>query len=259
MGYEGTESTMGCEATREQLPWWLNGTLPEREREETARHLEDCEACREELERVQEASAIYAQHIPLHELVDYGLGVELRGLSRATLEGHLAHCEECAEELGLVQRESPPAAPPAPFPSPPAANRWRWAVGLAAALALVWVWQTNRAPAARPTGSVEIVELLPESLAVRGTSSGSVPSIEGATVLLLVSDRAESFEEVRLRATDTAGELLWEETDLKRSEDGTYPILLPEGSLPERAALVTLEGRRGAAWTEIERYQLEAR
>jgi len=97
--------SMSCEQVAELLPWLLNGTLEEEERQAVEGHLEGCPRCRAELEDTAFAGRVFGQHLPTEVLVELGFGGTPEGLDPAVVEEHLADCPKCAAELELV-RES---------------------------------------------------------------------------------------------------------------------------------------------------------
>jgi anti-sigma factor RsiW len=147
-----------CDQVAELLPWYLNGTLDERDQREVRLHLEGCEPCRQALEETRLAGRIYGQHVPAEALVALAWGETPEGIDPDLLERHLESCPECAAELEMVRtsRRLEEDDRVALFPSrttvprtPAALPRWR-AAALAAGLAgLVvvggWVWTAGRA------------------------------------------------------------------------------------------------------------------
>lgn len=95
---------MNCEQAIELLPWLLNGTLQESERQEVREHLAGCDRCREALAETRFAWSVYDQHLPSEALVALAYGDRLPdGLDPALAERHLATCPQCAAELELVR------------------------------------------------------------------------------------------------------------------------------------------------------------
>jgi Putative zinc-finger len=168
---------MSCDETRELLPWLLNGTLEEPERERVLAHLNDCAGCRAELAETRAVSRIFAAHPASAELVAYAFD-EPGELDRETIARHLALCERCAGELELLaesrrsrdeegaddgsEERAPADAGVLPFRRPAAApasgareRTWRWAAlaagltALAAAGGWMWSWQQATSLAGR--------------------------------------------------------------------------------------------------------------
>jgi hypothetical protein len=149
---------MNCDQVAELLPWYLNGTLEERDQGEVRLHLEGCKQCRQALEETRLAWRIFDQHVPAEALVALAWGETPEGIDPGLLERHLQSCPECAAELEMVRtsRRLEEADRVALFPSrttappPPAAlPRWR-AVALAASMAGIvaaggWIWTAGRA------------------------------------------------------------------------------------------------------------------
>ncbi|HEX2644542.1 MAG TPA: zf-HC2 domain-containing protein [Thermoanaerobaculia bacterium] len=95
---------MNCEQAIELLPWLLNGTLQESERQAVREHLAGCDRCREALAETRFAWSVYDQHLPSEALVALAYGDRLPdGLDPALAERHLATCPQCAAELELVR------------------------------------------------------------------------------------------------------------------------------------------------------------
>jgi anti-sigma factor RsiW len=145
---------MNCDDAIERLPWLLNGTLEEGERQQVREHLATCERCRTARAESRDTWRIFAEHIPAEDLVAHAWG-EPTGTAPELLADHLATCAQCAAELEMVRtsrqleeddrvalfaprRQATPAVPPAQ--SAPAARttgsagKWR-AAALAASLA----------------------------------------------------------------------------------------------------------------------------
>lgn len=151
---------MNCNDAIERLPWLLNGTLGEEERQQVMAHLKDCAACRAALGETREAWRIYDQHIPAEDLVAHAWGEAPVTVDSGLLEEHLASCPQCAAELELarmsrrLEEDDKIAVMPARRPAPaPAGERrtgfWR-AAALAASLVAVaglggWVYNADRA------------------------------------------------------------------------------------------------------------------
>lgn len=254
-----------CQAIEERLPWFLHGGLTADERSEIVAHLASCAACRQALDATREAAAIFAAHPPAAALVDYALGLPLDFGSRELLERHLGQCDACREELELVVSERSGVTPEAesaavalrsrvaaPRPGP----GWFATLALAASLAVasgLAVWVAMRG---EPVSRVALVELLPEDVRSRGVGGEEVRvDPRSATTLLLVTDRAEAFEEARARLSGPDGRALWEGRGLAPTAGGAYALLLPRGTLPAGEVGLELEGRLGGEWVPIARYR----
>jgi anti-sigma factor RsiW len=147
-----------CDLVAELLPWYLNGTLDEREQGEVRVHLEGCTKCRQALDETRLAWRIYDQHIPSEALVALGWGETPEGLDPDVLERHLETCPQCAAELEMVRTSRkleederialfPTSA--RPVKTERSAPGWRtaaMAAGLAGVVAASgWVWTAGRA------------------------------------------------------------------------------------------------------------------
>ena len=219
-------------------------------------HLVGCSQCAAELEQVRLANRLFASHIPTQDLADYGLGYEVSGVSREVLELHLADCATCREDVTLVQQDRGPSVTLETKPT----NRWRGfalAASVALALSLVRpVWQANET--ITPRVNVPVLELIPKSYSTRGSdlSNELRASHDQPAILLLISDRAEEFSDIRLRVNDAEGESLWETQGLERSENGDFTVLLPPDVLSHGVLSFALDGLGLEGWTSIETYQL---
>ncbi len=252
---------VSCREIEERLPWYLHGGLAAGEQAEVEAHLAGCALCRAALEATRAASTLFAGHLPAAVVVDYALGLPVAGLPREVVEAHLAHCAECQEEIALVgsERTAPTAAPSGV--QAPAAARRAWPLALAASIALaaslsVWFATRGNPPAAQ--GRVALVELSPEDARKRGASAAP-PRLDPAvaTTLLLVTDRAETFDEVRARIRPAAsGASLREDSGLLAVPGGAYALLVPAGVATGGELAIELEGRLGSEWQLLGRYRI---
>jgi hypothetical protein len=256
--------TVDCREVEERLPWYVHGGLSAAERADAEAHLAACARCRLALDATREASRLFAAHPPVEALVDYALGLPVEGIARSALEAHLAFCEECREERQLVESEQQNSATAAKgVDVPPAARGWTLlpprALALAAVLAAVSalsMWFAMHQRASLPQARVAVVELLPESLRTRAAGSDRVVlDRTRTTTLILITDRAETFAEVRVSAlTQPGSSLLWREAGLLPAADGTYAVVLPPGVFAPGGVELVLEGRAATEWSEIGRY-----
>ncbi|MCP4655485.1 MAG: zf-HC2 domain-containing protein [bacterium] len=91
--------SINCQDAIELLPWLLNGSLDDDERQALRDHLAACESCRSELEQTTRAWEVFAQHVPSLALAEYAEGLEPGELDRERIEQHLALCPSCRQEL----------------------------------------------------------------------------------------------------------------------------------------------------------------
>lgn len=279
-------SVLTCREIEERLPWFLHGSLHPAERAELAAHLAGCAGCRGALAATREASALFAGHPEAATLVSYAFGLPLDpadGLERATLELHLAHCADCREELRLVEADrigsgggggdpvladARSAAGLAVAPgsgSGSAVRRVRRVRLLALAAVLVVasglsVWLAMRARMPVPDVRIAIVELLPTDSRTRGPAAADAAAARidrrVTTTLLLVTDRAEAWDEVRVRLGDpAAAQPQWQASGLAPAASGAYALLLPAGALRPGEVGIELEGRIGSDWARIALYR----
>jgi hypothetical protein len=92
-----------CDDVRGMLPWLLNGTLTDDERQQALRHLATCATCRRELADTRLAAEIFDQHPPAEAILALAWDETPRGIDPAFLEEHLAGCPRCAAELELAR------------------------------------------------------------------------------------------------------------------------------------------------------------
>ncbi len=254
---------LDCRAIEERLPWLTNGSLSSEERHAVKAHLAGCAGCRAALAATREAAALFALHPPAETIADYALGLVVEGMPREQVEAHLGHCAACREEVALVEAEErgggTPARPDRPSPArrPAARGVLALAAMLVASLGLA-LWLATREGAPPVGGRVALVELVPESARRRGGDPGGARVQAGMpSTLLLLTDRAERFEEVRARLVDPeGGRTIWRAEGLLAPADGVYALLVPARALPRGELVVELEGARGGEWTAIERYAL---
>lgn len=149
---------MTCDQAIELLPWLLNGTLENQEREEVRQHLRTCERCRKALAETQAAWPLFEEHLPTEALVALAYGETPAGADPSFAEHHLASCPQCAAELELAKmsRRLEDEDNVAVFPGPKArpvkdgeSRKWRsaaMAAGLAGVVALSgWIHESRQA------------------------------------------------------------------------------------------------------------------
>lgn len=176
-----------CDDVRGMLPWYLNGTLSEEERQGVLRHLKTCESCRRDLAETRLAFEMFDQHLPAEAIVALAWGETPAGIDSALVEEHLAGCPRCAADLELArtsrgleedERIVPlkPRSAPAAVPAPIRSTGWGgWkAAALAAGLAGVvaaagWLQTAGR------------VQTLEERLAERPAAVAPAPPVAGSS------------------------------------------------------------------------------
>lgn len=89
---------MSCETALERLPWLLNGTLEPEERREVLEHLAGCERCRAALADTRFAWQVFAEHLPVADLIAAAAG-EPTATPHEIFESHLAECAQCTADL----------------------------------------------------------------------------------------------------------------------------------------------------------------
>lgn len=254
------EMTSTCERVRELLPWYLHGSLETEEGEAVAGHLESCSDCRRELDDTARVAWIADRHVPTEVLADYAFGTPIEGFDRGILERHLAHCPSCREELSLA-RQAASGSSERDVGSVPVGSRWSIALAASVVLALGvaalwWVGQTGSGATPQPSGDVALVELLPDSLALRGQEDSRVVPADRPVTLVLVTDVVlEETDDLRARLVSPEGDVLWEVTDLRPTPEGIVVIHLPESLPAPGPQTIELERRAGGEWKLVESYR----
>jgi len=94
-----------CTSFEQSLPWFLNGTLADQEAGEMLAHLESCDGCRRELQRVEQAAELLTAHLPTMTLAEFALGLDTE-IPAQEVEAHLSMCAQCRQELAMVQMDT---------------------------------------------------------------------------------------------------------------------------------------------------------
>lgn len=176
-----------CDDVRGMLPWLLNGTLTEEERQQVRQHLTSCESCRRDLADTRLAFEMFDQHLPAEAIVALAWGETPPGIDPALVEEHLASCPQCATELelartsrGLEENErivplrprSSPAPPAVPIRAPEERTRG-WGGWKAAALAAGLAGVVASAGWLQTAGRVQTLE---ERLAEQPAAAAPAPT-----------------------------------------------------------------------------------
>ncbi len=207
MSNYGTGARRGRHEEMERLlPWYVNETLPDGERERVDQHLRECAGCRAELER------------------DQGLAAAL------SAEGEIAPAPHPTQLLRLLDRLEEPEAASAPRPrrrlprlppllaATPAPVRWVLAAQLAFAVVLLAARDWRPEPAAGP-----------EAPPTFQTLSDPAPTAAPTAVRLRVLFAEDTPErELRQLVQAVGGHLADGPTPL-----GVYTIALPSGPTAE--------------------------
>lgn len=172
--------TSNCDDLRGMLPWLLNGTLKEDERQQVLRHLASCESCRRDLADTRLAFEMFDQHLPAEAIVALAWGETPPGIDPALVEEHLASCPRCATELelartsrGLEEDERIVPLKPRTAPAPVPARSTGWGGWKAAALAAGLAGVVASAGWLQTAGRVQTLE---ERLAERPAAEAPVPA-----------------------------------------------------------------------------------
>jgi hypothetical protein len=251
---------MNCAEVTERLPWWLNRTLAEAERAAVARHLEQCEACRRELDD----TAAFLEQVEAHPapqvLTDYVFGGENTEREHKGIRSHLEQCARCREEVELARRsrESMPVRP-----------AWRrHFAGIAAGLlmsvsagAVFSVWKNGRGrieslEAANrgllerlrlleePTAAARVIDLLPDSLRQRSTNSAAAAPLlasGGRETLLVLNSQLAGSGEACAVTLQRAGSAIWRAEKAERGANGEFLVKFPAGYLRKGAYSILLD------------------
>lgn len=242
---------MTCEQAIEILPWYLNGTLEAREREEVRHHLDTCEACRRALAETRDAWRVFDQHLSPEALVALAWGETPEGIDPAVAERHLAGCSLCAADLELARtsRHLEEDARIALFPPKPAAaparetrgdgesRTWRRAalaaslVGAVAVLgSFFFVQQTQRE--IKVAVNAQIIALYPTSEVVRGEEDGKTAQVDAPVAFTITPEagsKADTYEAFEVEIRDPGGDVFFRSRDLLLWEDGDFSLNMISG------------------------------
>ena len=195
------------------LPWYANGTLGEDESRAFREHLRQCEACREEMDAIEQIRSELEQHgealleeHPTSERLVATVSGELKGPEAATVRRHIALCDACAREARWVTGDAV-AGEEAPAPAGSSrGSRWRWALPAAAAALLFSIvvplfWPERAATRVMGAGYIIATERA-------AGDDNRVHAIAGQDHLLLVFevDLAPSDFPVMLSLVDAGGD-----------------------------------------------------
>ncbi|MEM7049964.1 MAG: zf-HC2 domain-containing protein [Acidobacteriota bacterium] len=264
---------MDCKATRELLPFLLNGSLADSERREVLDHLHQCWDCREDLRRAAVVWVATESHPTAEILLDYAEGRSLDSFPRDLLEQHLATCDACSRAVeaasgAMTARVAWPGPPIDTAMSPPPRRPRRPLLGIAAGLVLLTAsagWLGSRLSPETPVANVHIAELSAVQERVRNLRIGrlEIPRSQAAALILihpldLAAD--ESTDEVRFRivVTDDGGLGVFTLEDLERSENGDFTLLIPADTLPLGSLSLELEQQILGEWSPVGEYQIQS-
>lgn len=207
-----------CDDATERLPWLLNGTLGDEEREAVREHLAECASCRRALAETRLTWETFDQHPPTEEIVALAWGET----PNPALEEHLESCPRCTAELELArmsrhleedERIAPMPARRFQEATAPAVTKEGWrgwrnaalAASLAGVVGLTSGWllhpdqQRAQNPeeqiAARPAPPVAVPGPSPTPPA--GAEGSSSPSAEEAERARLLEQQRQELEALR--------------------------------------------------------------
>lgn len=273
---------MTCDQANELLPWLLNGTLGDDERQALREHLAGCARCRGALSDARFAWQVFDQHLAPEALVALAYGESLPdGLDPALAERHLAACPRCAAEMELAQtsrrleeddRVVPLARPvrpaqPARSAASSSSRAWRssaLAAGLAGVVALGgWIQTANLL---KERGAPQINVAYADGQANEAAErSGEVPA-----AARIESDRPASLslpaehEETHgaaghaIAILDASNRVVWNAQGLVRdSGNDDYTLTLPKGFLAPGSYTIRITAQEAGREVVTETYAVQ--
>jgi anti-sigma factor RsiW len=271
---------MTCDQANELLPWLLNGTLGEEERQTLREHLAGCAKCREALAETRFAWQVFDQHLAPETLVALAYGeAPPEGLDPELAGRHLASCPRCAAEMELVQTSrrleeddrvvplARPARPAAARTSSSGSRAWRasaLAAGLAGLVALGgWIRTADQLAERRaPQINGAYVDGRANEGAERSSEAPAPTRIE-ADRLAYLSLPAE-HEETHgagghsVAILDSSGKVVWSAPGLLRdSGNDDYTLTLPEGFLKPGSYTLRITAQEGGREVVTETYAVQ--
>ncbi|HEX2223687.1 MAG TPA: zf-HC2 domain-containing protein [Thermoanaerobaculia bacterium] len=275
---------MTCDQANELLPWLLNGTLGEDERQALREHLAGCASCREALAETRFAWQVFDQHLAPETLVALAYGdAPPDGLDPALAERHLAACPRCAAEMELVRtsrqleeddrvvplaRPARPATAGVAAPRPSAGSRaWRssaLAAGLAGLVALGgWIHTANQLA---ERGAPQINVAYPSGQASEGAErSGEAPvaariQADRPASLSLPAEHEETHGagEHAIAILDASDRVVWSARGLVRdSGNDDYTVNVPKGFLKPGSYNIRITAQEGGREVVTETYAVQ--
>ncbi len=106
---------------------------------------------------------------------------------------------------------------------------------------------------------VRVLELLPGSLTLRGTTPSQLPAVPADRLLSLVLVRGDRrpFASFRLTARGRSGGVRWQARGLKAQPDGDVAVVLPAEQLGVGELRLELEGATaGGGWEKVGEYRM---
>ena len=97
----------------ELLPWFVNGTLPEADRDKVQSHLQSCKDCQAAAKEIKSFSlqlqthkeSFLSEHILSAKLVQYAEARnELSPDDQKNINAHLKTCSQCSQELKTLEK-----------------------------------------------------------------------------------------------------------------------------------------------------------
>jgi hypothetical protein len=240
-----------------------------------------------ELRAVAEArSQGLAGHPSPQELVDYHLGV-LPSEEADHLQEHLSFCRECSQVvIDLVAFSGPAEKPLRPATdldrewdrlqdrlqreSGQRATRplfgWRLALAVAASLLLVlglfgWNLSLRKDLREAPRADIAMADLAPERRGVERAAEAPVrvrlrPDQARLLLVLNLGDLRE-FPAYRIELIDPDRGVLWEQSGIPRTDEGTFLLEIPSRMLAPKLYEVRLYGETGRASVFLAKYLFE--
>ena len=250
-----------CDDVRGMLPWLLNGTLSDEERQQVLQHLATCTACRRHLADTRLAAEIFDQHPPAEAILALAWDETPRGFDPALLEEHLAACPRCAADLELARmshrlEQDEKIVPLVRRTAPAAGTGWRgWkasalAAGLAGVVAFAgWFHSAGR------------VQTLEEDLASRPVAQAPAPPLASggdATAQQLaaeIEERGRTIEQLEAKlneAQQQTAELNGKVEQLAQARPATPASQSPQINVWARQITPTADVVRGSVAEPME-------
>jgi hypothetical protein len=291
------ERALDCEYVKERLPWLLNRSLTAEADEQARAHVGSCASCARDLEGVRLAAQVFGAHLSPGSLVQLAWDQPLGGIDADLAKRHLESCVSCSGELALARESRGLEVQTPPRTSPTASMAWRWgalAAALPLAFAAGILWRTTRESSpgaaekerlqsqiadlqseirreqesgqalkqqigrlADPQPNVPVVEVFPESLAVRSARTSRnrvVVSADAAWVVLLLGSGKARSGPVAVEVRDQAGSAVWRGSGLRPGPFGAYTLAIPSSLLPNGRYAIGISTPGGRP---IDSYHLE--
>jgi len=261
---------MTCEQSIERLPWLLNGTLEEDEKQAVRSHLETCAACREAAAQTRDAGRIFAAHPPAAAWVAWVFGGEAEGFDRDLLARHLESCPSCAVEVELARtsRHLEEDERVVPFRAPvtaarPAPRRERYYLGSALAAGLVgliaiggWVHSVQSVPGPLSNARLVVAADSSPEATERGGAGLTLRGGEPQILAIPYGGDAGAYSSFEVEVVDRASGRRVTGTPVELDRAGRFVLSYRPDSLAPGRYTLRLKGRDGARSVDLATYEL---